>query len=131
MLINESIRINFGKIKSMGSKKKLNIIQKSSVQPSKSSPLKDKAKVHKFEIKSHLDVFNAAKNLELQGFKIIQEVGEPDFLPPIQVKNELTRIYEMRRFHYTQTAGIKDLRIGLSNHLANFSVKTDLIFLNQ
>lgn len=51
------------------------------------------------------------------------EVGEPDFLPPVEVKNELTRIYEMRRFHYTQTAGIKDLRKGLSNHLANFSAK--------
>ena len=42
---------------------------------------------YKFEIKSHLDVFNAAKNLELQGFKIIHmEVGEPDFLPPTEVK---------------------------------------------
>ena len=29
----------------------------------------------------------------------------------------------MRKFHYTQTAGIKDLRIGLSNHISNFSAK--------
>src|SRR6187200_2982994 len=58
--------------------------------------INESIRIQKFEIKSHLDVFNAAKNLELQGFKIIHmEVGEPDFLPPVEVKNELTRIYEM------------------------------------
>ena len=125
MLINESIRIqNLEKNKLNGKQEIIEHKTNSSVQPTKSPPTKDEDKIHKFEIKSHLDVFNAAKNLELQGFKIIHmEVGEPDFLPPVEVKNELTRIYEMRRFHYTQTAGIKDLRKGLSNHLANFSAK--------
>ncbi len=125
MLINESIRIqNLEKSKIKVGQEKINPITNSQLQFSQSPHLKDQDKVHKFEIKSHLDVFNAAKNLELQGHRIIHmEVGEPDFLPPLEVKDELTKIYEMRKFHYTQTAGIKDLRIGLSKHISNFSAK--------
>ena len=125
MLINESIRIqNLEKNKVKVGGEKINPIISSHVQSSQSAHLKHQERVHKFEIRSHLDVFNAAKNLELQGHSIIHmEVGEPDFLPPIEVKEELIKIYEMRKFHYTQTAGIKDLRIGLSNHISNFSVK--------
>ena len=125
MLINESIRIqNLEKSKIKVGREKNNPITNSQPQFSQLPNLKDQDKVHKFEIKSHLDVFNAAKNLELQGHRIIHmEVGEPDFLPPLEVKDELTKIYEMRKFHYTQTAGIKDLRIGLSKHISNFSAK--------
>ena len=125
MLINESIRIqNLEKNRIKLGREKINLVTNSQGQSSQPSHLKDEPRGHKFEIKSHLDVFNAAKNLELQGYEIIHmEVGEPDFLPPIEVKNELTKIYEMRKFHYTQTAGIKDLRIGLSNHISSFSSK--------
>jgi len=125
MLINESIRIqNLEKNQIKISQEKMNPTNNSSAQSSLSAYVENEKGVRKFEIKSHLDVFNAAKNLELQGFKIIHmEVGEPDFLPPIEVKNELAKIYEMRKFHYTQTAGIKDLRIGLSNYLSEFSAK--------
>ena len=123
MLINESIRIqNLEKNKiKVGQGKSNPIIISKDHQP-RSTDVKVQNRFHKFQIKSHLDVFNAAKNLELQGYKIIHmEVGEPDFLPPIEVKNELTKIYEMHKFHYTQTAGIKDLRMGLSKHISNFS----------
>ncbi|TVP41641.1 aminotransferase class I/II-fold pyridoxal phosphate-dependent enzyme [Candidatus Nitrosocosmicus arcticus] len=125
MLINESIRIQkLEKNQIKVSQEKMNPTNNSPAQFSVSTVVKNDNGVHKFEIKSHLDVFNAAKNLELQGFKIIHmEVGEPDFLPPIEVKNELAKIYEMRKFHYTQTAGIKDLRIGLSNYISEFSTK--------
>ncbi|MFI5405933.1 MAG: aminotransferase class I/II-fold pyridoxal phosphate-dependent enzyme [Nitrososphaerales archaeon] len=125
MLINESIRIqNLEKNKVKVGGEKINPVINSHVQSSQSTHLKHQERVLKFEIRSHLDVFNAAKNLELQGHSIIHmEVGEPDFLPPIEVKEELTKIYEMHKFHYTQTAGIKDLRIGLSNHISNFSAK--------
>ncbi|MDN5844768.1 MAG: aminotransferase class I/II-fold pyridoxal phosphate-dependent enzyme [Candidatus Nitrosocosmicus sp.] len=125
LLINESIRIqNLEKNKIKVGREKINPVTNSQVQSSQSMELKDDDRVHKFEIKSHLDVFNTAKNLELQGYKIIHmEVGEPDFLPPAEVKNELTKIYEMHKFHYTQTAGIKDLRIGLSNYISNFSAR--------
>jgi aspartate aminotransferase len=124
MLINESIRIqNLEKNKIKVGQGKSNPIIISQDHQSRSTDVKVQNRFHKFQIKSHLDVFNAAKNLELQGYKIIHmEVGEPDFLPPIEVKNELTKIYEMHKFHYTQTAGIKDLRTGLSNHISNFSV---------
>ncbi len=125
MLINESIRIqNLEKTKIKVGQEKSNHLTNSQVQTSQSTHLKYQDNVYNFEIKSHLDVFNAAKTLELQGHRIIHlEVGEPDFLPPVEVKDELTKIYEMRKFHYTQTAGIKDLRIGLSNHISNFSAK--------
>jgi aspartate aminotransferase len=125
LLINESIRIqNLEKNKIKDGLEKINHVTNSQVQSYPPNCLKNEHRVHKFDIKSHLDVFNAAKNLELQGYQIIHmEVGEPDFLPPIEVKNELTKIYEMRKFHYTQTAGIKDLRMGLSNHISNFSAK--------
>jgi aspartate aminotransferase len=125
MLINESIRIqNLEKNKIKSGLEKINHVTSSQAQSSQPTNIKNEHRVHNFEIKSHLDVFNAAKNLELQGYRIIHmEVGEPDFLPPIEVKNELTKIYEMRKFHYTQTAGIKDLRMGLSNHISNSSAR--------
>ena len=126
MLINESIRIqNLEKNRIKNGKEKIKYPNNNTLIHSPEFNLKkNEHGESKFAIKSHLDVFNAAKNLELQGFKIIHmEVGEPDFLPPIEVKDELTKIYEMRKFHYTQTAGIKDLRIGLSNYISDFSAK--------
>ena len=58
-----------------------------------------------------MDVFNRAKQLDSLGKKIIHmEVGEPDFSPPSQVKEELISIYDKHRYHYTETAGIGELR---------------------
>ncbi len=77
--------------------------------------------VTKREIKSHLDVFNVAKQLEAEGKSIIHmEVGEPDFLPPKQVREELKQIYDKRKFHYTQTSGLSELRERLSKYIDNF-----------
>ncbi len=53
-----------------------------------------------------MDVFNKAKQLDSLGRKIIHmEVGEPDFSPPPQVREELMLIYDKHRYHYTEAAG--------------------------
>jgi aspartate aminotransferase len=73
------------------------------------------------KIRSHLDVFNFAKMLEANGKSIIHmEVGEPDFPPPVEVRNELSNIYDSGKFHYTQAAGIAELRERLSKYLTTF-----------
>lgn len=59
----------------------------------------------------HMVMFLKAKQLESEGKKIIHlEVGEPDYLPPVSVKNELSKTFEKKRVHYTQTAGVPILR---------------------
>jgi aspartate aminotransferase len=74
------------------------------------------------KIRTHMDVFNKAKQLDSLGKKIIHmEVGEPDFSPPPQVKDELRLIYDKHRYHYTETAGISELRKELSYYLAQLS----------
>lgn len=73
-------------------------------------------------IKSHMDVFNLAKQLDAQGKNIIHmEVGELDLFPPKSIKDELGRIYEKGRFHYTQSPGIIQLRNKLTEYLNQFS----------
>ena len=59
----------------------------------------------------HMVMFLKAKQLESEGKKIIHlEVGEPDYLPPVSVKNELSKTFEKKRFHYTETTGVPILR---------------------
>ena len=59
----------------------------------------------------HMVMFLKAKQLESEGKKIIHlEVGEPDYLPPVSVKNELSKTFEKKRVHYTQTTGVPILR---------------------
>lgn len=71
-----------------------------------------KAKTSKKEAKlDHMAMFLKAKQLESEGKKIIHlEVGEPDYLPPVNVKNELLKTFEKKRIHYTQTNGVPMLR---------------------
>ncbi len=74
------------------------------------------------KIRTHMDVFNKAKQMDYLGKKIIHmEVGEPDFSPPPQVKEELMLIYDKHRYHYTATAGIDELRKKLSIYLTQIS----------
>jgi aspartate aminotransferase len=78
--------------------------------------------VNNIKIKTHMDVFNIAKQLDSIGKKIIHmEVGEPDFLPPPQVKEELMLIYDKNRYHYTESAGISELRTKLFAYLNQLS----------
>ena len=71
-----------------------------------------KAKTSKKEAKlDHMAMFLKAKQLESEGKKIIHlEVGEPDYLPPVNVKNELLKTFEKKRIHYTQTNGVPMLK---------------------
>ncbi len=71
-----------------------------------------KAKTSKKEAKlDHMAMFLKAKQLESERKKIIHlEVGEPDYLPPVNVKNELLKTFEKKRIHYTQTNGVPTLR---------------------
>ena len=51
------------------------------------------------KIRTHMDVFNKAKQLESLGKNIIHlEIGEPDFAPPMQVKEALLSIYDKYEF---------------------------------
>lgn len=60
---------------------------------------------------SHLGIFMKAKQLEASGKKIIHmEVGEPDYSPPAVVGESLTESFKLRKYHYTDTRGIPQLR---------------------
>ena len=57
--------------------------------------LNESVKVQSSEKQTHLSIFLKAKTLEEQGKKIIHmEVGEPDFLPPKEVKVALEQVYD-------------------------------------
>jgi aspartate aminotransferase len=61
-----------------------------------------------------------AKELEKTGKKIIHmEVGEPDYPPPLKVKEELAKIYDNKRYHYTEISGLSQLRQAISKKFAN------------
>ncbi|HXG73621.1 MAG TPA: aminotransferase class I/II-fold pyridoxal phosphate-dependent enzyme [Candidatus Nitrosotenuis sp.] len=66
---------------------------------------------------THLTVFLKAKNLELQGKKIIHmEVGEPDFMPPKVLKNALSEAYEKGFVRYGPAHGMPQLREDLASY---------------
>jgi len=77
--------------------------------------LNESIKVQSAESKTHLAIFLKAKELEQQGKKIIHmEVGEPDFQPPISVKESLSQVYEKGFGKYGPTKGIPEFREKLS-----------------
>ena len=72
---------------------------------------------------NHMTMFIRAKKLEQEGKKIIHlEVGEPDYMPPRQVKVALSKAFEMGKVHYTDPKGIPSLRKELAR---KFGVKDD------
>ncbi len=85
--------------------KLLNLLLLESINIQKAKSSKKEAKL------DHMAMFLKAKQLESEGKKIIHlEVGEPDYLPPVNVKNELLKTFEKKRIHYTQTNGVPTLR---------------------
>jgi len=78
-------------------------------------------------------VFMKAKQLENKGKKIIHlEVGEPDFVPPIAVKDALTDAIDQGHYHYTETRGVPKLRDVLAKSLKkkfDASVKDEQIIV--
>jgi aspartate aminotransferase len=60
---------------------------------------------------THLGIFQKAKQLEASGKKMIHlEVGEPDYPPPSEVGIALTEAFNHKKYHYTDTRGIPQLR---------------------
>lgn len=60
---------------------------------------------------THLGIFQKAKQMEASGKRIIHlEVGEPDYPPPAQVGTALAESFALKKYHYTDTRGIPQLR---------------------
>ncbi|HET7643515.1 MAG TPA: aminotransferase class I/II-fold pyridoxal phosphate-dependent enzyme [Nitrososphaeraceae archaeon] len=69
---------------------------------------------------SHIAIFMKAKELERNGKKIIHlEVGEPDYPPPLKVKEILSKIFDNKKYHYTEIPGILQLRQKISKKFTN------------
>lgn len=60
---------------------------------------------------THLGIFQKAKQMEAAGKRIIHlEVGEPDYPAPEQAGDALVQAFRQKRYHYTDTRGIPQLR---------------------
>ena len=76
--------------------------------------LNESVKIQSSESNTHLTIFLKAKELELQGKKIIHlEVGEPDFQPPTSVKQSLTEVYDKGFGKYGPSKGLPEFRAKL------------------
>src|SRR5215203_360745 len=77
---------------------------------------------------THIAIFMKAKELEKTGKKIIHlEVGEPDYPPPLKVKEELSKIYDNKKYHYTEIPGIPQLRQEISKKFSNLRSEQVLV----
>ena len=88
--------------------------------------LNESVKIQSPMDQTHLTIFLKAKYLEEHGKKIIHmEVGEPDFLPPIQVKNALEKVYDKGFIRYGNAKGLSQFRSALAKKTSEtFHVKT-------
>jgi aspartate aminotransferase len=60
---------------------------------------------------THMGIFLKARQLEASGREMIHlEVGEPDYPPPFAVGDSLSDSFKHKRYHYTETRGIAQLR---------------------
>jgi len=87
--------------------------------------LNESVKAQSTNKETHLSIFLKAKSLEEQGKKIIHmEVGEPDFLPPIEVKTALEKVYDEGFLKYGQAKGLPQFRSALAKKTSEtFDVK--------
>ena len=88
--------------------------------------LNESVKVQSTNKQTHLSIFLKAKSLEEQGKKIIHmEVGELDFLPPIEVKTALEKVYDEGFLKYGQAKGLPKFRSALAKKTSEtFDVNT-------
>ena len=88
--------------------------------------LNESVKAQSTNKETHLSIFLKAKSLEEQGKKIIHmEVGEPDFLPPIEVKTALEKVYDEGFLKYGQAKGLPKFRSALAKKTSEtFDVNT-------
>ena len=96
--------------------------------------LNESVKVQSINKQTHLSIFLKAKSLEEQGKKIIHmEVGEPDFLPPLIVKNALEEVFEKGFLKYGQAKGMPIFREALVKYISekfNTNVSQDNIIVS-
>ncbi|MEM2159866.1 MAG: aminotransferase class I/II-fold pyridoxal phosphate-dependent enzyme [Candidatus Nitrosotenuis sp.] len=79
--------------------------------------LNESIKVQTDGKQTHLTIFLKAKNLEQQGKKIIHmEVGEPDFMPPPEIKSALSEAYDKGFVRYGPALGMPQLRAALAQY---------------
>ncbi len=82
--------------------------------------LNESVKVQSQNKQTHLSIFLKAKSLEQQGKKIIHmEVGEPDFLPPLIVKNALEEVFDKGFLKYGQVRGMPIFREALAKYVSS------------
>ena len=88
--------------------------------------LNESVKIQSSDKQTHLSVFLKAKRLEKEGKKIIHmEVGEPDFFPPMIVKNALSEVYDKGYTKYGDSKGMPEFREALAKYVTEkFKVKT-------
>ena len=88
--------------------------------------LNESVKVQSKNKQTHLSVFLKAKEMERNGKKVIHmEVGEPDFLPPDEVRNALSEVYDMGYTKYGDSKGMAGFREALAGHVTKtFGAKT-------
>jgi len=81
--------------------------------------LNESTKIQSINQPTHLSIFLKAKSLERQGKEIIHmEVGEPNFLPPIVVKNALGQVYDKGFGKYGDAKGMPQFRIALAEKIS-------------
>ena len=87
--------------------------------------LNESVRVQSSNKQTHLSIFLKAKTLEEQGKKIIHmEVGEPDFPPPLIVKNALEEVFDKGFLKYGQAKGMPIFREALAKYISHkFNVK--------
>lgn len=90
--------------------------------------LNESVKVQTTRKQTHLSIFLKAKSLEEEGKEIIHmEVGEPDFMPPKNVKQALEQVYDKGFVKYGQAKGLAQFRTAL----AEFASKKFNVDFNQ
>ena len=81
--------------------------------------LNESIKIQSKNKQTHISIFLKAKALEQTGKKIIHmEVGEPDFLPPVIVKNALSEVVEKGFIKYGQVKGMPVFRDALTKYVS-------------
>jgi len=96
--------------------------------------LNESVKVQSTGKQTHLSIFLKAKSLEEEGKSIIHmEVGEPDFMPPKNVKLALEKVYDEGFFKYGQAKGLSQFRTALAEFASkkfNSDVKQENILVS-
>ena len=96
--------------------------------------LNESVRVQSSDKQTHLSIFLKAKSLEEEGKKIIHmEVGEPDFMPPINVKQALKEVYDKGFVKYGQAKGLPQFRTLLAEFVSkkfDGDVKQENIIVN-